>query len=133
MGKPITRTWIYPRGDPALLQSDDELLVKMLARGNSSQLRPETEGCLAAWFWGFERVADIATLMTALQVERAQGLRVMCGILGQIAFSSRGRPVQREEISPRLIALMARSRDDDEGLWSDGDHTVPQLFAASLS
>lgn len=48
----------------------------------------------------------------------------MCGILGQIAFSSRGRPVQREEISPRLIALMARRGPDDEGLWSDGDQCI---------
>ena len=48
----------------------------------------------------------------------------MCGILGQIAFSSRGRPVQREEISPRLIALMARRGPDDEGLWSDGGQCI---------
>src|SRR5262250_1706837 len=48
----------------------------------------------------------------------------MCGILGQITFSSRGRPVQREEISPRLIALMARRGPDDEGFWSDGRQCV---------
>jgi len=48
----------------------------------------------------------------------------MCGILGQITFSSRGRPLQREEISPRLIALMARRGPDDEGFWSDGRHCI---------
>ena len=48
----------------------------------------------------------------------------MCGILGQIAFSNRGRPVPGEEISPRLIALMARRGPDDEGLWSDGRQCV---------
>jgi len=48
----------------------------------------------------------------------------MCGILGQVAFSNRGSPVQVEEISPRLIGLMARRGPDDEGLWSDGQRCV---------
>ena len=45
----------------------------------------------------------------------------MCGILGQITFSDRGC-FTAEEISPRLIDLMARRGPDDEGVWSDGWH-----------
>jgi len=48
----------------------------------------------------------------------------MCGILGQITFSSDGWAAAGEEISPRLIGLMARRGPDDEGRWSDGRHCV---------
>jgi asparagine synthase (glutamine-hydrolysing) len=48
----------------------------------------------------------------------------MCGILGQITFSDRGSPVQGEEISRRLIGLMARRGPDDEGVWSDGRYST---------
>lgn len=44
----------------------------------------------------------------------------MCGILGQITFSDGGCAVSGEEISPRLIGLMARRGPDNEGRWSDG-------------
>ena len=46
----------------------------------------------------------------------------MCGILGQITFSEDGWAAAGEEISPRLIGLMARRGPDDEGRWSDGRH-----------
>ncbi len=45
----------------------------------------------------------------------------MCGIFGQITFSDKGR-FTPEDISPRLIDLMARRGPDDEGVWSDGQH-----------
>jgi asparagine synthase (glutamine-hydrolysing) len=48
----------------------------------------------------------------------------MCGILGEITFSNRGCPVRGQEISPRLIGLMARRGPDDEGVWSDGQYCV---------
>jgi asparagine synthase (glutamine-hydrolysing) len=47
----------------------------------------------------------------------------MCGILGQIRFVDRG-PARGEEISPRLIGLMARRGPDDEGVWSDGRYAT---------
>ena len=43
----------------------------------------------------------------------------MCGILGQLSFSDRTDPIQRDKIPRRLIRLMARRGPDDEGLWSD--------------
>jgi asparagine synthase (glutamine-hydrolysing) len=44
----------------------------------------------------------------------------MCGIIGQLTFFSQDVARQQEEISPSLIALMARRGPDDEGAWSDG-------------
>jgi 2-methylcitrate dehydratase PrpD len=55
-----------PRGDPALPLSDDELLVKYRDCGRS-QLRPEDIERSVGLVLGLERVADIATLMTALR------------------------------------------------------------------
>ena len=48
----------------------------------------------------------------------------MCGILGQITFSDGHCAAPGEEISPRLIRLMARRGPDDEGLWTDGRHAT---------
>jgi asparagine synthase (glutamine-hydrolysing) len=48
----------------------------------------------------------------------------MCGIVGQITFSDSGRAAASEEISRRLINLMARRGPDDEGLWTDGRHAT---------
>jgi asparagine synthase (glutamine-hydrolysing) len=48
----------------------------------------------------------------------------MCGILGEITFSNGACIDRGQEISPRLIGLMARRGPDDEGLWRDGQHCV---------
>jgi asparagine synthase (glutamine-hydrolysing) len=48
----------------------------------------------------------------------------MCGILGQITFSDGGCTAPGEQISPRLIGLMARRGPDDEGFWTDGRHCL---------
>ncbi len=60
----------------------------------------------------------------------------MCGIIGQIAFSHSGVRSQSGEISPPLIALMARRGPDGEGYWSDGDFVtlgVRRLAVLDLS
>jgi len=48
----------------------------------------------------------------------------MCGILGQITFSDGHCAAPGEEISSRLIGLMARRGPDDEGFWSDGKYCL---------
>src|SRR5262249_14008021 len=53
-----------------------------------------------------------------------QIFRTMCGILGQITFSEGDCTAPDEEISPRLIGLMARRGTDGEGFWSDGRHAT---------
>src|SRR5262249_27636084 len=51
-------------------------------------------------------------------------LNTMCGILGQITFSDGDCGAAGEEISPRLIGLMARRGPDGEGLWTDGGYAT---------
>jgi asparagine synthase (glutamine-hydrolysing) len=56
----------------------------------------------------------------------------MCGIIGQKVFFDKDVGAQREEISPLLIALMARRGPDDEGCWSDGQYMTLGLRRLSV-
>src|SRR5215831_1467623 len=56
----------------------------------------------------------------------------MCGILGQLSFSDRTDPIQRDKIPRRLIRLMARRGPDDEGLWSDQGYCTLALCRLAI-